>query len=215
MPDIPNLPGVPALTSYIPNPISFLTNDVLGVLEASLFSNRWGVFIHFTPIPVLFYDSEISFDYKQDWPISTYPVEQGGFQSYDKVRLPAEIRIRLSAGGSTLNRQAFLLSIDASIGTTGLYDIVTPEQVYFSYCFTHRDFDRTADKVGLIVVDLWFTEVLTTSTAEFQTVADPAVAGQSNPGTVPPGPSQAPGSTVSGVQFPGITGMAPFSSAFQ
>src|SRR5579872_6225668 len=37
--------------------------------------------------------STVEFEYRQDWPISTYPQEQGAFQPYDKVTLPFDVRI--------------------------------------------------------------------------------------------------------------------------
>lgn len=187
MPFVPNLPGVPALTSFAPiSSLSVLASDAVSALINFLFP-QWGIFLF--GIPVLFYDSQVSFEYRQDWPISNYPVEQGGFQSYDKARLPSEIRIRLSAGGSVFNRQAFLATIDAVMNTTDLYDVVTPEQVFLSYNFTHRDLVRTADQgVGLIVVDLWLTEVIETSTALFQNTQAPGQAGQFGAGQSSPTP---------------------------
>ena len=187
MPFIPDLPGVPPLSSFAPtNLFTVLAGDAISALLGFLLP-QWGIFLD--GIPVLAYDSQISFEFRQDFPISTYPVEQSSFQSYDKVQLPSEIRVRLSAGGSVFNRQAFLATIDAAISTTLLYDVVTPEKVFLNYNFTHRDLVRTADQgVGLIVVDLWLTEVIETATALFQTTQLPGQAGQFGSGYASPTP---------------------------
>ncbi len=193
MPFIPNVPGVPALSSFAPpNLFELLITDAASLLISALFPNTWGVFLDDLPIPIISYESFVSFEYKQDLPISTYPVEQGAFLSYDKVRLPAEIKIRLAQGGSVFDRQKFLFSLDAAMTTTGLYTVVTPEEVFLSYNFVHRDLVRTADQgVGLIVVDIWLMEVMQTATAFFQSVATPAVAGQVGGGSLTPQPAPA------------------------
>ena len=202
MPFIPDLPGVPPLSSFAPPGIfTVLAGDAISALLGFLLP-QWGIFLD--GVPVLVYDSQISFEFRQDFPISTYPVEQGSFQSYDKVQLPSEIRVRLSAGGSVFNRQAFLATIDLAMSTTLTYDVVTPEKVFLNYNFTHRDLVRTADQgVGLIVVDLWLTEIIQTASALFQNTQLPGQAGQFGSGYASPTP---PSSSVSdGVSGFGVT----------
>jgi|GEM_PF-2601551 len=165
MPNVPNAPGVPPLSSFVTTALALLTDDLIPPLFGAS-PTVWGVFLNGEA--VIESDNTISVEFVQDFPISNYPVEQGAFLSYDKVQLPATIRVRVSAGGSESNRQAFLASIDAVMNTTDLYDVVTPEQTFTSYNFTHRDWRRMArNGVGLIQVDLWLTEVRTTSTTTF------------------------------------------------
>jgi|SRR5271156_6560860 len=182
MPDIPNVPGVPPLTSYAANTAVLLIADIASAL-LGFFGPEWGVFLN--GFAVLSYDNQMSFSYGQDWKISTYPVEQGSYQSYDKVQLPSEIRCRFSAGGSVFNRQQMLASIDAVMSDINLYDIVTPENVYLSYNFMHRSYDRDAESAGMIVIDLGFMEILETATAQFQNTASPVNAGQTSQGNTP------------------------------
>jgi hypothetical protein len=193
MPNVPNVPGVPPLLSYSANPIALLLQDAVAALLGLFAPPQWGIFSN--GFPVIVADNQISFDYKQDFPISTYPVEQGQFQTYDRVQLPSEIRCRFSAGGNVTNRQNFLQSIDAVMNSgITLYDVVTPEETYLGYTFNHRDFSRTAESgVGLIVVDLWLTEVIETATAQFQNTQQPGNAGQQASGNVTP---QAPSSSI-------------------
>lgn len=181
MPDVPFVPGVPALSSYGANPIELLLEDAVSVL-LQILGVQWGIFLN--GIPVLSYDNQVSFGYSQDWDISTYPVEDGSFTTYDKVQEPSEIRVRFSAGADVINRQTMLQSVDAVMSTTALYDVVTPEAIFLNYNFMHRDYDREAARVGLIVIDLYLKEVIETATASFQNTQLPSYAGQVGLGNV-------------------------------
>ena len=187
MPDVPNAPGVPALASFGATSAALLIAD----LVPSFFGvtgPQWGIFLNGEA--VIAADNTLKFGLRQDLPVSDYQVEEGGFQSYDKVQLPIDLHVTVSAGGSIANRQAFLASIDAVMNTTDLYDVVTPEMVYTSYNFTHRDLDRTSDKGnGLITVNLWLIEIRETSTATISNTQQPAEAGQQNSGNVQPQPT--------------------------
>ena len=183
MANIPKVPGVPNLTSYALNPVVLLVADLIRTVFGR--PAPWGIFLN--GASVIAFDSTVAFDLRQDNPISDYPVEEGGFQSYDKVQLPTEIRLRLACGGSVTKRQTFLQTIESVMNTVDLYDIVTPEMVYLGYNFTHRDFRRKADQGnGLIIADLWLTEVRETQQATFSNTQQPSIAGQQNIGNVQP-----------------------------
>jgi hypothetical protein len=184
MPNIPNVPGVPPLPSYSPNTIVLLAADVvLAIL--GLFGSQWGVFLD--GAKAFDYHSIVDFDYKQDWPTSDYPVEDGGFQSYDKVELPFDVRVRVARGGTESDRESLLSSVRAAAGTLDLFDVVTPEQTYSDCNITHVDFKRSsAGGVGLIIIDIWFTEIRQTSTSNFTQTQQPGNSGQVNTGNVSP-----------------------------
>jgi hypothetical protein len=186
---IPNLPGVPALPSYAPNTVQLLVADAVAVFDF-LTGPGWGIFLD--GAQAFPYNSVVDFDYKQDWPVSDYPVEDGGFQSYDKVQLPFDVKVRIASGGSELERQALLAAVDAAANTLDLYDVATPEATYSSCCITHYDYKRASHSgVGVIIIDIWFVEVRVTSTSTFSNTQTPAVAGQQNTGNVSPqSPSQ-------------------------
>lgn len=188
MPNVPNAPGVPALASFGADVVALISDD-LSFAFAGNGAPEWGVFLN--GVPVLENDNVIQFEFKQDTPVSDYPQEEGAFQSYDKVQLPGDIRLRVSAGGSVSNRQAMLQSITDVFNTTDLYDVLTPEQVFVGYNFTHRDWRRRAGDVGIIAVDLWLTEIRVTSTATFSNTQQPGDAGQKNSGNVQPQPTSA------------------------
>ena len=194
MPDIPQVPGVPALADYSANNIVLLVADIVSAINGFI-GPSWGVFLD--GAQAFPYDSVVDFDYKQDWPVSDYPVEDGGFQSYDKVQLPFDVRVRVASGGTELDRQALLTSVIDAANTLDLYDVVTPEQTYSSCNITHVDFRRQSHNgVGLIIVDIWFVEIRQSATSNFSNTQSPGTAGQVNTGNVSP---QAPSAQVSGL----------------
>lgn len=137
--------------------------------------------------------SVVDFAYKQDWAIADYQVEGGGFQSYDKVQLPFDVRMRVAAGGTSSNRQSLLDEIDAIANTLFLFDVYTPEKIYQSCSIAHYDYKRSANSgVGIIVADMWLQQIRVSSTAQYQNTQQPTVAGTVGTGNssaqaVPPG----------------------------
>src|SRR5215469_5882183 len=115
VPSLPSyLPGALSLLSSDLSPASFIASAGQALLQWGIFRNGQPVVVPITGLtsglqdfsivngiatnvignvlglPTIFpvAASFVDVEYKQDWPISDYPVEQGGFQSYDKVRLP-------------------------------------------------------------------------------------------------------------------------------
>lgn len=186
----PNVPIAPGVPPVLRNPASVVTTVSLLVADAirlfnGSFLSVWGIYQN--GIPVIEPDSIVAFDFKQSWLISDYPVEQGAFQSYDKVQTPFEVRIRMSKGGSVLARQGFLNNVIAIVGTLALYDIVTPDAIYRSANITSWDYRRTAaNGVGMIVVDMTLVEVRVTATTQFSNTQAPSGANSTFIGPVQP-----------------------------
>ena len=158
---IPGLPALSAAEAAFFTVVDFVTSDGADVPVASV-SSQWGVFLNGSPVVMA--DNVLSMEFRQDFRISNYPVEQGAFASYNKVQLPMEVKFRFSAGGSSANRSGMLNSIGAVIGDTNLYDVVTPDATYIGFNFTHQDYRRTAQEgAGLLSVDVWVEEVRTAS----------------------------------------------------
>lgn len=187
MPNVPNLPGVPPLLSFAANTLTLLLTDAIGFL-GGLFGPRWGIYLD--GVIALEVESVVNFSVKKDYAIADYPVEGGlttpsSFQSYDKVELAGDIRVRVTSGPDTADRQLLLNDAEAIAATLDLYDIVTPEKVYRSYNVSHYDVQRTAvNGVGMIVCDLWFAEVRQTQAASF--TQTPTMTSTQNPTTGSP-----------------------------
>lgn len=148
-----------------------------------LFTPVWGLFSG--GAPVIIADTVTSFDHKKEWSLSDYPVERGAFETYDKVELPFDVRLRFVAGDSVANRAALLNSLAAVAGTTELFDAVTPEAVYPSVSITHYDHRRTArNGLGLLQVDVWCLQVRETAMTMGSTTTAPDASPQRNGGPV-------------------------------
>lgn len=189
-PNVPNVPGVPPLPRdpfAAPIAIALLTADAILAI-AGFFTVSWGIFQD--GVPIIVPDTIATVDYKQSWTISDYPVEEGAFQSYDKVNTPFEIMVRMAVGGSVADKQAFLANIADVANTLDLYDVVTPEAVYQSANIVHYDYRRSATQgAGLLAVDVRLVEVRVTATAQFVNTKSPVSASPVATGTVNPVPA--------------------------
>jgi hypothetical protein len=169
-PDVPIAPGVPpvarALGAAFATTAAALVADAAGVL--SLFSSpQWGVF-DLNGSPVIVPDSIFGFEFRREFRLSNFPVEQGGFGTYNKVALPFEPRVTMTSNGENVDRATFLAQVDAACSSLNLYSVVTPEVTYPSVNLTHYDYRRQAqDGATLLTVDLWFEEVRITATSQF------------------------------------------------
>jgi len=184
-PNVPIAPGVPAIPRdpfALPDVIDLLTADVVS-LFAGAFGPQWGLFLDGAPVVVA--DNVVAVDYKQEWVIADYPLEEGAFETYDKVQTPFSFRLSFSAGGSEGDRQALLDSIDAIAGTTDLYDAVTPEAVYENVNVANYSYRRTATNgVGLITVDVMCVQIRIATSDTLDSTQSPSAAATVNDGTV-------------------------------
>lgn len=190
-PNVPIAPGVPRLPrdpfSDAIGAIELLTSDAIS-LFAGAFGPQWGLFQDGAPVVTA--DNVISVEYKQEWVVADYPLEQGAFESYDKVQTPFSVRLSFSAGGSETDRQALLDSVAAIAGTTDLFDAVTPEEVYPNVNPTHCSYRRSATNgVGLIVVDVMCVQIRIATSDTLDNTQSPSAAAPVNDGTVQPVPA--------------------------
>ncbi len=212
---VPNVPGVPPLTSFSSALPVLLVADTIANVSRSL-QPLWGIYLDGAPVlasslasllglggiaaavnsvgsllgagSLVSLFSVIDFEYRQDWSISDYPVEQGAFLSYDKVQHPFDVRMRVAAGGSRDNRQALIDAVTDAANTLDLYDVVTPERVYSGCNINHFDYKRMSDRgVGIVVVDVWLTEVRVTAASSFSSTAqNPVTQGPRGLGNLQP-----------------------------
>ncbi len=144
MANVPNVPGVPALSSYSESNPALLTGDALQVINAFL-PPPWGIYQNGFPVllpasivsqalngiiaPIATIASiagvgglvpatasTVEFEFRQDWTIADYPVELGSFQSYDKVQLPFEVRMRVAGSGTAYLNALFAIAGGSPLG---------------------------------------------------------------------------------------------------
>lgn len=102
-------------------------------------------------------------------------IENGSFTSYNKIRRPAELRLRFAHEGwtaytgaipnltnfTTLSITELLNTLEDMKNSASTYDIETPDRIYRGYDLIHYDYSKTA-KNGqtLLVVSAIFQEIL-------------------------------------------------------
>jgi hypothetical protein len=198
-PDVPRAPGVPPVlrqAGAIESNIVLLAADAVSIVR--MFAGpQWGIFTQ-AGGPLIIGDSVVSLDFRKEWRIADYPIEQGAFASYNKVETPFDIRVTFaSSGQQTLlasilsggalgslitgtdpvaaNRKAFLGTMAKAAASLDLVDVHTPEASYKGCNIIHYDYRREARKgAAMITVDVWLQEV--------RVSAKPAFSGT---GTVP------------------------------
>jgi hypothetical protein len=191
-PDVPFTQGVPAVLRDAATNYSAQSLLVPGDDTASSSSNDWGIF-NAGGERVLEPDSVVAFERGVEYRISDYPIERGGFQSYNKVATPFEVRLTLTKSGSVADRQAFLNAVDDIQASLDVYDVATPEKVYVGVNVTRVSQSRTAQSgANMATVELLLQEVRQTVTVAYSTVASdtppplaaaPAQASASQPAT--------------------------------
>lgn len=183
--NVPFAPGVPAL-SRDPNiaiqQLVVLTQDLIaGFLDFG--APQWGIYQNGFPVVVA--DSVISVEYRQAWNLSDYPIEGGGFESYNKVATPYVARVRFASGGGIDDRQLLFSTLAEIAGDLNLYDIVTAETVYTNANVEMYDYRRTATNgLGLLAIDVTVTEIRIQSFLDFQNTQFPSGASPQSGGAV-------------------------------
>lgn len=169
-PNVPIAPGVPSLpraAGVIIAGVQLLVSDALGLLGA-FGEPTWGLFLNSQPVVTA--ESVASFDFKKSAQIPNFPVENGGFESYNKVQKPFDVRLRFATGGTPADRQALIESAEAAVDSLDLMTAVTPEAIYENVNPTHMDYRRSAiNGVGLLVVDVFCEEVRVKASSTFTT----------------------------------------------
>lgn len=181
--------GIPALL----NPISDMANIVsLVVSDAQIFTrmligqkpldkaqtvananmSMWGIVdganLALSP------DSIVAVEVKKEYNLPNYPMEDGAFQSYNKVKEPYDIRLKMAIGGNVAKLDAFLKALDVIVASVKLYDVVLPDALYVNANIHHYDFQRTATNgVGLLTVTVWAKEIRSDIIVAFANVKVP------------------------------------------
>ena len=145
--------------------------------------------------PVLTPDSVLSLEWHGEERVSDYPVQNGQFVSYNKVKVPFDLRMVMTcqgknvvqdalqsvtqslnqalsniglAFGQPMGRDAFLRQLDEMLASTDLYDVVTPDKVYQNVNLVAYNHAKKNDEGGtLIIAELMFREVRESGNAQY------------------------------------------------
>ena len=178
--NVPKLPGVPAIPRSAKFPPA--ARVALGLLQGALWrifqvQNQWGIFdSKGKPLadPRRFQGlagdllntlggttvSTGALDYSKETKVADFPVERGGFASYNKVETAAAPVVTLCMNGNEGDRKKFLDAIDKATKSTDLYSVVTPEVTYIDYAIERYNYQRRSSKgATLLIVDISLKEV--------------------------------------------------------
>lgn len=194
-PNVPQLPGVPQLLRAAAGIISTVTAaptlqaaGIPGVLwQSSQAAPIWGVF-DADGNKVIDCDSVIDFNYRQEYSVSDYPVQDGSFASYNKVKHPGEMVVRVVKGKGLQDRAAFELQCEAVADSLTLYTIYTDVRRYANVnVLRHEVNRREARGANFIEADLFF-RVIQPVQSQYNTVGgQPATtANAASPSAIPP-----------------------------
>lgn len=131
-PNVAQLPGVPQLVraNQAFGTIKLAVGAVQHFLgQAAQTPPTWGIFDDAGNLAIN-PSSFLDFDNSNDWNIPTFPLQDGEFSSYNKVKLPFEASVKISQGGSLQDRKNLLNKLQQIAGDTKLYSILTPEVSY-------------------------------------------------------------------------------------
>jgi len=182
MRDILNPPGVPVLADSGPE------------VQADI-AQQWGLYDQ-SGLPAVIADNVQSLEVTLDAQISDFPVENGGFASYNKVIRPFDIRLAMTRGGSVEDRQSFIQQVQEAWQSLDLFNVVTPEVVYLDVNVVGvRRLVESDRGVGLMMLEVMLRKVRQTGRLAFTNTAEAASAGANNNGPV---------QTQSDFQYPGV-----------
>ena len=189
-PDIPDAPGAPDVLTDLLNPIIddfvVLTSDVPG-LPGTSGAPQWGLFDS-GGNDVIGADSVWTVEYRKEFNVSTFPIEQGGFASYNKVEKPYDARIAYLQGGSTSDRNAVIQTCETVVASLDLYTLVMPEFSFQNANVVHYEIATRKSDTGvtLLRLELWIQEIRQASAPTFSNTAQPSGADSVNDGAVQP-----------------------------
>lgn len=147
---------------------------------------QWGIYLS-SGAPAITGDNVAAVEYTRDFRIATFPIESGGFESYNKVAQPYSVRLTFTQGGTVADRTAFLDAVEAAQASLDLYDVATPEKTYVGLNVVHVDMRRTSKNgATLLTVDVGLEQVRTAAAAAFSNTKAPSGADGVNAGAVQP-----------------------------
>lgn len=171
-PNVPLLPGVPSIPR---NPLDAVTTVIaLGSNVAARFlitmapAAIWRIVYADGLKDAIVPDNFISVDYSNRQSISNFPIEKGSFSTYNKVATPYQVRVLISKGGSDSVRQKFAIACDGLATSQDIFNIATPDYVYFRAACVGVEFSKTnRSGATLLIAALTFEEVRLIPSARF------------------------------------------------
>jgi len=130
-------------------------------------------------------DSVVELSYRGEQHVASYPVEEGGFSSYNKVAMPQELTLRLACGGKNMPRDTFLAVLTGLYESLTLVTVVTPDQTYSNYNIDRLDYQRKSSSgLSLLIAEVHLTEIRVSAQASYSSTATASGSDPQNQGWV-------------------------------
>lgn len=215
-PQVAQLPGVPQLVraNQAINTVQLAVGAVQKFLGSPSKQLVWGVFDQ-DGNAVIKPDSYYGFENQNRWKVAQFPIQDGDFQSYNKVIIPRSITLKITQGGSLQQRSTLLSALQSIGGDTNLYNIIVPEGTYLNFNCEGYTIRRMGREGAYYFADLdvnftnikQATSVYSSTTANTANALNPAALPVVNLGTQLPGLTVLPSvrdavnSAVAGITF--------------
>ena len=117
----------------------------------------WGVF-DLQGNKVFDVDSLVDLKFSAKSKVSTFPVEQGSFASYNKAMEPFTLPIHMAVSGP--RAEIFETTLAQELAQANLYNVVTDRNTYLNVTLESYDFSRSSESgLDLMVAQINFVQV--------------------------------------------------------
>lgn len=168
LPSIPSLPSVnvPKVVSFAKSPAAVL--NVVSLIAKNLPKLNpprpiYAILNAETLIPLTIPDSWLEITpLVSEYQVSDYPIEDGAFATYNKVRRPSLVAATLTKGGTDLERATWLEAIRQQLQSdpTALYNVLTPAGIFPNQTLVSLSFQTRNDRgSNLLYLEMKFSEV--------------------------------------------------------
>jgi hypothetical protein len=131
-------------------------------------------------------DSAVEFEIQANSNVNSHPVEQGGFQSYNRVQDPISIRLLLACQGKNMPRATFLSTLATLREGTQIVTVSTPDASYPNMVLKGYGYKKEAAR-GAVTIwadTTWVEERSTNVVVSSPPTSQPQGAATSNLGTL-------------------------------
>lgn len=184
-PNVPDLPGVPTLyrdPNETQTTVDYSTSDTTAGGDTT--TQKWGLFTSDGGV-ALEVDSVVEVDYNKEFNIPAYPIEDGSFESYNKVEVPYEATLIVTKMGTDSERSNFQNTLNTLLGSLDLVDIWTPDRTYSNANVVGVKIARTAQRgANMIVAEIHLKEIRVGTAAQFTNTKSDNAANQTDTGAV-------------------------------
>ncbi len=163
---------------------------------------------NFNQKSVLQPDSVMEFAINADSTINSHPIEEGGFEAFNRVQEPISIRMLLACQGKNMTRQTFVSTLQGLREGTQVITIATPDAMYPNMVLKGFGYKKTSDR-GFVTIwadTQWLEERSKNVTVSSPPTATPQGAATTNLGTLQPAtPSTQAQSVISNPPVPPVS----------